>query len=118
MHKSGEFPDWVITAAFYSAIHYVDDCLFPGSYALPNGQTKNCNSIDHYYRHCYASEPKHEIRTRLVEDQFPEIMAAFKWLKEQSSNMRYLSYQVSEDEASKAVEYLDEIREFHSDNHQ
>lgn len=117
LYKAGDFSDWVITTAFYSVIHYVDSCLFPDSYELPDGKIKNCISIDDYYRKCYQNDSKHEIRRQLVEDRLPEIQIQFKWLKEQSSQLRYTDYNTTSDEADKAIENLDKIKAFHNENH-
>lgn len=116
LHSSKEFHDWVITTAFYSSIHYIDGCLFPASYEMTNGKIKNCGSIDDYFSKNNQAETKHIIRMYLVEEFCIEIQAQFKWLMDNSSHLRYSDYKTTEEEANKAIEYLDEIKQFFKEN--
>lgn len=117
LHSSKVYHDWVITTAFYSSIHYIDACLFPNSYEMSNGNQKNCHSIDDYFLKNSQVETKHNIRMHLVEEYCTEIQSSFKWLKEHSSQLRYSNYIATLDEANKAIEYLDEIKQYFNDNH-
>jgi len=116
LHKANKYPDWVISSAFYSAIHYIDCCLFPDAYTMPNGHTKNCHSIDDYYNKSNQRIKMHQIRMHLVEDNFDKIANSFKWLLEQSFQLRYRNYLASPDEAEIAIKYLKEIKDFFTEN--
>lgn len=119
LNDTKKFPDWVIISAFYSAIHFIDDFLFPGQFELHNGDIKNCSTIDEFYnknRQKGSLKTRHDSRWHLVQEYTPEIAAAFKWLMDQSFTMRYSNYEVDQAEADTAIRYLEEIKDFCNNN--
>ncbi len=119
LNGNKQFPDWVIISAFYSAIHYVDDYLFPNLYEIHGGETKQCATIDDYYqknKNKGSLKTRHQLRLHLVEDNTPEISSQFKWLMDQSFTMRYSNFDTDQDEADTAIKYLAEIKEFCEEN--
>jgi len=92
------FPDWMITTAFYSALHYIDSRLFPLDYTMPDGKKFKCSSLDIYYSLRKKSHPdvpvKHELRKELVRMRINEdISCRFNRLSDASSTARYRSYE-------------------------
>ncbi|MEZ0183141.1 hypothetical protein AB9T89_12920 [Flavobacterium oncorhynchi] len=96
--------DWVVTTAFYSAIHFVED------FALPveiNG--RQCEDIGDV-KNAYKTEGRHAARERLVFGQINSFVGArYKWLDDHSRNARYKTYKAQPAEALKAQEYLNFI---------
>ena len=96
--------DWVVTTAFYSTIHYVEDYILPTKI----GNTE-CNCIAQVKK-AYSMRGRHEARERLVFDQLgTKVGARYKWLDDRSRNSRYETFKLQASEAIKAKEYLDFI---------
>lgn len=68
LEKDGSAHDWVVTTAFYSALHFVQHEIFP----LTNG-TNSYNSFDSYYHGHYSSKAnkpsKHQATIDLVTSE-------------------------------------------------
>ena len=95
--------DWVITTAFYSAIHFVEDKALPCR--INNIQCKNIHEVKKAYGH----RGRHAAREELVKDKLINIAHQYKWLDDQSRFSRYTTYKVSSTQANKAKQYLNEI---------
>jgi len=85
--------DWVITTAFYSAIHYVDHKLFPMKVNHESGSKFTIKSIDEY-RNNFPKKgiDKHTYRAELVQSRCAPIHANFLWLRSASGTARYSNY--------------------------
>jgi len=95
--KTQDFPDWIITTAFYAAIHYIDLIIFPIEEDI-KGKKVIFDSIDSYvhnylrmFRNIEIS--KHEARQDLIQRKYPELFPAFKGLYDASTKARYTDYQ-------------------------
>ena len=115
LREDGKFLDWVVTTAFYAAIHYVDHALFPRQYPDPEtGKVRRFESLDNLYRvykNGSGNLDKHSYRTLLVDDIFPEFSIDFKKLRDLCSTARYNDYQVVPKIADHCVECLGNIKE-------
>lgn len=102
--KGKKYYDWVVTTAFYSSIHYVED------YALPNKiMGKECKDILDVKR-AYKMDGRHAARERMAFEKISnQIGARYKWLDDHSRNARYKTYKLQPAEALKAKEYLEYI---------
>jgi hypothetical protein len=99
-----KYYDWVVTTAFYSAIHYVEDFIFPSKV-----MGRECNDISDVKR-AYKMDGRHAARERVVFEKInPAVGARYKWLDDKSRNARYKTYKLQSSEALKAKEYLDYI---------
>lgn len=98
--------DWVITTAFYSAIHFVEDKILPCKvHSIP---CKNISDVKNAYR----MNGRHSSRERLVFDNLPlKVAAKYKWLDDKSRYSRYTTFKVTTTEADKAQQYLKEIHD-------
>jgi hypothetical protein len=103
---NGKFDDWVITTAFYSAIHLVDHQIFP----LTIASEPQFGSFSQYCNRKELGIPPHKIRRDLVTRYLPECSGAFNWLYDACHGARYNSYKVSPDIAKQAKKKLDEIK--------
>lgn len=96
-----KYYDWVVTTAFYSSIHFVEDFILPLNI---NGHS--CQDISDV-KIAYKMDGRHAARERLVFDKINfEIGARYKWLDDQSRNARYKTYKLQPSMALKAQEYL------------
>jgi len=104
LFSGNKYYDWVITTAFYAAIHYVEDKILPKTI---NGI--HCKSLNDVKK-AYVMSGRHQARERLVFENLPLTCAAkYKWLDDQSRNSRYVTYKISKPLAEKALEYLEVI---------
>lgn len=105
--KNGKFSDWVITSAFYSALHYVEHEIFP----LIDG-TKSYSNFEEYYslKHTSGNPNKHNVRKQLVAKHIPNCSADYNWLHDNCFNARYNDYNVSPTFAKVAKEKLDSLK--------
>lgn len=102
--KGRVYFDWVITTAFYSAIHYVEDAILPCKV-----NTKDCKNINEV-KSAYRMRGRHASRERLVFDKLSvKIGVKYKWLDDKSRYSRYTTFKVTPTEADKAQQYLKEI---------
>lgn len=102
-----KYYDWVVTTAFYSCIHFVEDYILPTEIF-----GKNCETISEV-KFAYKMEGRHAARERLVFDKInAQVGARYKWLDDHSRNARYKTYKIQPAEALKAQEYLNYIHKF------
>ena len=106
LSKENGYGDWVITTAFYSAIHFVEDKILPCKvHSIP---CKNISDVKNAYR----MNGRHSSRERLVFDNLPlKVAAKYKWLDDKSRYSRYTTFKVTTTEADKAQQYLKEIHD-------
>ena len=97
--------DWVVTTAFYSAIHFVEDFILPCD--VCGATCKNIYDV----KSAYNMPGRHASRERLVFEKIsPSIGARYKWLDDNSRNARYTTYKITIAQAEKAKQYLSEIK--------
>ena len=111
LNTSGAFPDWVITTAFYSAMHLVYERLFP----LETEGTTYVN-FEAYYAQKYARKAgpdkptKHDATVDLVKAHLPAFASNYRLLKDACHNARYRNYAVKPYEASVARNQMQNIK--------
>jgi hypothetical protein len=110
--------DWIVTTAYYSSIHYVSYCLFPGKYEDSSGNIKQFSSFKSFCRSQSIFENKHRLIEELVEENLPEIHSAFKTLKDNCWTARYDDYNIHRDIVSKCLQCIDTVAEFCVENKQ
>ncbi|WP_158797770.1 hypothetical protein [Pedobacter sp. L105] len=103
----GEFNDWVVTTAFYSALHLVHHHLFPLLVFRRMYKT-----FDSYYNNQYPEQelPKHTVTKDLVFEYLFVISSKYNWLFKECYNARYRSYHIDGAVAKTAKGYLEEIK--------
>ena len=88
-----EFTDWIITTAFYSALHFVDYKLFPQTYT--DKTTKiTISDMDSYVLSAlnrYGTD-KHVCRLKMVQRELKPIAVEFGWLFTNCNTARYRNY--------------------------
>ena len=105
LHLTTDIPcnDWVITTAFYSAIHFIDHFMFPVEYA----GTK-LNNINEAHR-IIKKDNKHSTREFLVNTYLKSQSANYSFLMSECWNARYANYDINEAIANLAVKKLQAI---------
>ncbi len=109
LHETGDFPDWVVTTAFYSALHFVIHKIFPCRIG-----SQQFNDFDSYYRTLgNTRKNKHRETISLVSRKCGrEIGELYKFLHDTSWMARYTEDQIPVQVANKCREYLAEIKVF------
>lgn len=110
-HKQ-DFADWVVTTAFYSAIHFVDHKIFPKSVSTSDGKKFKVKCIDEYRNITSPTKERHAVRNDLVKSELSEISYKFHWLYSTCRTARYINFEFPEPRAvsQMAKEYLQYIK--------
>lgn len=108
--NEGNYTDWVVTTAFYSALHTVYEEMFP--HTDSGGNT--FNTFAEYYSALNMPrsqrKSKHYRTIKLVEVVLPNIAPLYRNLFDMCHTCRYRNYYVSKKKATVAKSYLDKIR--------
>ena len=86
--SGNKFFDWIVTTAFYSSIHYIDQKIFP--YQIGTRWVRSTDEASKVLR-----LPKHQCREQIVNSSFPEITVPFKFLLSTCFTARYNNYNIS-----------------------
>lgn len=103
LSKKPDFTDWVITTAFYSALHFAEHKIFPFN---------TYTSFDNYYRANSANTNKHKALVDLVEKKLPDIARYYNYLRDLSWTARYQNYKYERKECLIAQNHLKQIKEY------
>jgi hypothetical protein len=110
LHSDGSYCDWVVTTAFYSALHFVQNDIFPKTV---NGNLYD--TFDQYYIGHYQgikNKPsKHASTISLVRAELGEpIFQIYDWLFGLCMNARYHDYNVHKFVAEEATKRLSRLK--------
>lgn len=110
--NDGKYCDWVVTTAFYSALHYVQNEIFPKEI---NG--KFYSNFNKYYNEFYAGSinkpDKHNSTVSLVKTQIGEqAHQNYEWLFGLCMTARYRNYQTHPFIAEEALKRLQRIKTY------
>lgn len=107
--KGVRFNDWIVTTAFYSAMHYVQHEIFP----LQLGD-KNYRSFNDYYQRHFPGRDKpnkHTATADLVRIHIYLAYTNYKSLVDACHSARYSDYDVSDTMAERCRERLTVIKD-------
>ncbi len=107
--EDGKFLDWVVTTAFYSALHLVQEEIFP----FRDNEGFEYSSFEQYYsktRDEGVRISKHQSTIKLVEQRIQGAGNLYRNLHDLCRTCRYRNYHVSPKKAKVAKSYLDKIR--------
>jgi hypothetical protein len=106
---SKKFNDWVVTSAFYSAVHLTQHQLFPNTY-----ETVKCSTFSTYYNTVIKGQKskisKHQAQLDLVYKHINVGYGAYRFLLNNCQYARYNSYIIADTVAKKAKESLDDLK--------
>lgn len=110
LHESGRFNDWVVTTAFYAALYYVNNELFPAQYDV-GGKPILYRNFDEYLNHVSGVKKPHNVRLALVAEYLPDIYAEYKTLHDQCWTSRYKCYSIQPEIAVLCRQCMQTIKE-------
>ena len=103
-----KYDDWVITVAFYAALHYIDHKIFPiQESSNPNNKTYP-NFNKYYTEHRFSSQ--HNVRSDLVRTLLPNIFPYFEILKTAARESRYEDYNPKTQTIQMVIQSINQIR--------
>lgn len=111
LDKKPDFADWVITTAFYSALHYVRYKIFPIERQTSNAKRKFKDFEQYYQTNNPANLSKHALLSELVEEFNPNIAVDYNRLKDLSWTARYNNYKFGRDVSNDAKKRLENIKQ-------
>jgi hypothetical protein len=107
--ESNKFNDWVVTTAFYAALHYVQYELFPLT-----EEGKTYNDFNTYFAKVLKKQnkrlTKHTATIQLVNNKLQPAASYYRWLHDTCMTTRYSSYIVSNAKAVTAKFFLGELK--------
>lgn len=106
--ENGSCNDWVVTTAFYSSLHYVQNEMFPNEYG-----SRMYTSFENYYNGFTfpGKRPsRHYATIDLVYDVLPDCGESYEFLHNTSWTARYQSYKIPVAISEKALQHLDNIK--------
>ena len=112
LNSKGDYPDWVVTTAFYSALHFVQDEVFPTTIG-----TKTFVNFENYYNgHYINSENKpsrHKSTINLLHAHIDkEAGVIYKWLHDACRTARYRNFKTHPDIAKESIDRLAELKTY------
>ncbi|MCD4705772.1 hypothetical protein K8R61_01695 [bacterium] len=112
LDRKPEFADWVITTAFYSALHYVRYKIFPITIERANKRIE-IKDFEIYFR---TNNPfglsKHSLLSNLVEEKHSKIANDYNKLRDISWSARYSNYKYPREISNDAKKRLQKIKEY------
>ena len=109
LFQSGKYYDWVVTTAFYSAMHYVQNELFPID--IYNETYENFNVYySSRYNHLIDRPSKHQATIELVKNRLVNCNRFYRWLYDECYTARYNNYHTTVEMANKAIKFLNNIK--------
>lgn len=107
LNKGKKYFDWVVTTAFYSSIHLLEDKLLPCTIGA-----QTCSDIQEVKR-AYNLKGRHVSRLKLIlMTADPDIAIYYKWLDDRSRYARYTTFKINNSESDKAIQYLNSIYKY------
>lgn len=106
--KKESYSDWVITTAFYSAIHFVRHLMLPH---VEGGITYTTYEAL-FSRKKAPTDGRHGFQSTFVILNYSDIEFEYQRLYDFSVNARYLNYKYTRAEASQAKAYLQIIKAY------
>ena len=104
------YKDWIVTTAFYSAIHYAEYRIFSASRIFFGKTVRNLEEA-HFAIPYQNRKSRHETRGALVKIYLYNVQVQYDFLRKQSQTARYIDYRVSQSLATQAKGCLNKIKE-------
>lgn len=111
----GNYNDWIVTTAFYSALHYVNHKLFPIDMEFNNRNisVKNINHYTHLLKVNFGDRiDKHAATIALVHTYLQDIGTDYEQLHDFSTTARYHDYKTKESVVKIAHDNILKIKEY------
>lgn len=95
----GKFNDWVVTSAFYSALHFAHGSLFPIIRDGVSYASFNEYFLKYIEKKKKLKISKHHATKIIVSEERRSASPHYRWLFDACMNSRYNSYSVSPEKA-------------------
>jgi hypothetical protein len=106
LKKNPQYSDWVITIAFYSAMHYVRHLIVP-----QNINGKNYDDFEDIFRLTkLPGDGRHGFQKTYIAINHIPISMEYNKLHEMSEMARYHTYEYTREDSKKAYAYLEKIK--------
>ncbi len=106
-----EFPDWVITTAFYASLHFVTSKIFPFDFSVNDSPVIKFSDIAEWQKFkSYASNKRHELLKDLVGVHCSKIASEYEWLLNSSWNARYHNHAHPPEIVNRSRDYMRKIK--------
>ena len=114
LYESNRFPDWVVTTAFYAALHYLECLLFPKTALNHRGEMQEFDTFDRWYSKGYTGRSnKHAALKDLVQSNCEGFVStSYRALHDNSHTARYNNYRIKPALAEKCRRDLKRIRDY------
>lgn len=106
--KKEDYGDWVITSAFYSAVHFVRHLILP----CKIGDTKYTDFDALCKDHKNMGEGRHGFQRSYVQIHYPEIDFEYSKLHDMAVISRYRRYNYTREQANTAKGYMQTIKKY------
>ena len=90
--------DWVITTAFYSALHYARHKIFPYNMEIRPNKRELFQTFDDYFSYYHSLYPnvnKHEAMKKLIRREIQSIADDYDHLFSMCHTARYVDYNLA-----------------------
>lgn len=107
--RGSDFSDWVVTIAFYSALHFARHKVFPFT-DRRSGNT--FSTFDDYSRDALSRgdrRSRHSHMKNLVRMKVKSVSAAYQHMMDLSMTARYSDYETTRAQENLAIRLLNEI---------
>ncbi len=108
LYSANEYPDWVVTTAFYCAMHYAHAIIFP--YTELGDTYKNLEEYFNKYKR--TGDTKHSVTLDLIQKLHFPISEKYKQLKDTAHTARYHDYELPSPVVGKMRKNLRVIEEY------
>ncbi len=103
--------DWVITTAFYSALHFVTSKIFPLQYPDFENENQIYNTFEAFFDKGIIKKSKHDVLHILVKKKCGEIAPEYRMLLDICKNSRYFEYEQCSDMVSVSKKSFKKIKD-------
>jgi hypothetical protein len=113
LDKPKDKHDWVVTTAFYSAMHYARHKIFPLEMETTPNKIKKFDCFDDYYmwyKFVNGDKGRHEAMKRLVRREMAGIAENYEHLLGMAHSARYDDYNLDKMSAKCAKDNLEFIK--------
>lgn len=112
INSSGKFPDWVITTAFYSALHFLEAKALPFKARDASNNRITITHLSEYKTLRGIDKSLHHARLVLLREREPQIATDYKRLFDLCHLARYVDHKTDQADADTAISLLNSIADY------
>jgi hypothetical protein len=113
LNEPGNFIDWVITTAYYTAMHYLHHKILPYTHIFPEGSKIIYQNFEKLYKQfAQTNTSKHRFLRNFIETNHPDIAIDFAQLMDNCFTARYNDYHFDPSAGALALKRLEKIKQY------